>query len=59
MRKTSFFYVKTKAQSNFTANKDQCVCFTDNTIPLLSKFQASSLYLRLYKPISVGRGQKS
>ena len=42
-----------------TADQHICFHYKDSTISLLKpKFQASSLFLRLYRPVCVGSGRK-
>ena len=49
-----FTYAKIKSQISCL-----CFCYKDGTIPLLPKFEISSLYLLwLYSPVCVGPGRK-
>ena len=60
VRKPFFAYAKAKAQIAREADQRLCFCCTDSTIPLLPKFEISSLYshlLWLYSPVCVGPGQ--
>ena len=64
MRKPDFCLGKNKGADQLRGNceADQHLCFrySDSTIPLLpkSEIQASSLFLRLCRPVCVGRGQR-
>ena len=40
-------------RGNCEADQRLCFRFSDNTIPLLPKFQASSSFLCLYRPVCV------
>ena len=65
MRKPDFCLGKNKGADQLRGNReaDQRLCFgySDSTIPLLpeSEIQASSLFLRLCRPVCVGRGQRN
>ena len=66
MRENRFFaYAKTKAQISFavTAKLISAFVFATRIVYFLfflyTKFQASSLLLRLYSPVCVGPGRKS
>ena len=60
--KTGFCLFKNKGadqlRSNCEADQHLCFHYTDSTILLNPKFQASSLLLRLYRPICVRTGRK-
>ena len=62
VRKPDFCICENKAADQLCGNRtaDQRLCFgyTDSTIPLLPKFQASSHLLWLYSPVCVGPGRK-
>ena len=62
MRKPDFCICENKDADQLRGNReaDQRLCFryTDSTIPLLPKFQASSHLLELYSPVCVGPGRK-
>ena len=64
MRKRDFAYAKTKAQISFavTAKLISAFVFATRIVLFLfflnPKFQASSLLLRLYRPVCVGPGRK-
>ena len=62
MRKPDFCLCENKGadqlRSNCEADQGLCFHYSDSTTPLLPKFQASSLLLRLYRPVSVGPGRK-
>ena len=57
MRKPAFGICENKDADQY----DQRLCFryTDSTIPLLTKFQASSHLVRLYSLIKVGPGRET
>ena len=60
MRKPDFCLGENKGADQLRGNReaDQRLCFrySDSTIPLLLKFQASSSFLSLYRPVCVGPG---
>ena len=62
MRKPAFCICENKDADQLRDNceADQCLCFryTDTSIPLLSKSEASSHLLWLYRPVCVGPGRK-
>ena len=62
MRKPNFCICENKDADQLRGNceADQGLCFryTDSTIPLLPKFQASNHLLWLYSPVSVRPGPK-
>ena len=62
IRKAAFCICENKDADQLRGNReaDQRLCFryTDSTIALLPKFQASSHILWLYSPVCVGPGQK-
>ena len=64
MRKPDFCLGENKGADQLRGNReaDQRLCFrySDSTIPLLlkPKFQASSSFLSLYRPVCVGPGRK-
>ena len=61
MRKPGFCICENKDADQLRSNcaADQRICFryTDSTIPLLPKFQASRHLLWLYSPVCVGPGR--
>ena len=63
MRKPAFCICENKDADQLRSNReaDQRLCFryTDSTIPLLPKFQASSHLLSQYSLVCVGPGRKS
>ena len=65
MRKPDLAYAKTKAQISFavTAKMISALVFATRTVQYLHllnpKFQVSSHFLRLYRPICVGPGRKT
>ena len=62
MRKPDFCLCENKGADQLRGNReaDQRLCFrySDSTISLLSKFQASYHFLRLHRPVYVGPGRK-
>ena len=62
MRKPAFCICENKdadqLRSNREADLSLCFRYTDSTIPLLPKFQASGNLLWLYSLVCVGPGQK-
>ena len=63
MRKPAFCINKGAHQlhSNRAADQLLCLCYSDSTIPLLPKYEISSLYLSygLYSPVCVRPGRKT
>ena len=62
MRKPDFCLGENKGEDQLRGNReaDQRLCFrySDSAIPPLLKFQASSSFLSLYRPVCVGPGRK-
>ena len=62
VRKPAFCICKNKdgdqLRGNCEADQPLCFRYTDSTIPLLPKFQASSHLMWLYSPVCVGPGRK-
>ena len=63
MRKLDFAYAKTKAQNSCVVTAQLISAFVFATrivqslLMLQPKFHASSLFLRLYRPVNVGPGR--